>query len=178
MPEEQVIPEKIEPVEEHYSGNNAPYRGTQNHGVPLPKYSYDTYVEENDFDDEEAKNIAYLSEMKAAPPMPVSIINSIDRDQYEIRRFRTYRMYVKNIPVQIAGKNPNRIKIVIQNANAGDTVWIGDSLSVGTSTGFPLGGTKLEMVTTEEVFAFRNSDVAMYYDIIEEYAVRLHDENI
>lgn len=155
--------------QEDWSGGNNPYRGIQDHGVKVDHYKYN---EEYNNDSKpgiiEYENIEHYNE-----PIGVYIVNALPRNR-ERKACRIFRMTVNDNVVMLIGRNEFRTKLIIQNANASDTLWLSHDMSLcRPEYAFPLGGTRLELTTQEPLYGFRNNATQMSYDIIEEYVIEL-----
>lgn len=103
--------QRITPVPESYAGDNHPYRGTENHGVPDTENPHDPSVE---FDNEATHLIVYDEEVPEPEPIPVKVMNQAGGRRVGFRTFRTV-VPIDGTPIQVLGRNDKRRNLTILN---------------------------------------------------------------
>lgn len=119
-------PVAIEPVPEHYAGDNNPYRGIENHGVASDSPWRET---DEDMPDHDGRLVTVFDQDNEEPdPIPVRIVN---RSSVERRAFRVIISYAGGMntgrAIQILGQDDSRTAATIINRNAVGTVFIADA---------------------------------------------------
>lgn len=156
--------EPIPPQMEAAEGDNIPYRGIVDHGVPVAHTFHDFAGYE---DTEEGSDKEYEKE---PDPIPVRIVTAGGR---ELRRARTWQDIVPDTTTvrKIAGRNEARTSIVIYN-NSAALVWVGFTESVTAYTGFPVNNAgTLSLKCENEIFAVGTSGTPQQLCMCEEYSV-------
>ncbi len=140
-------PHAVEPRPEAVVGTNFPYRGMNDHGVPVEHVDPVSFA---GYEDTQAG--VYEPAEEIPDPIPVRVVREFTR---ELRRSRTAQFVVDGtgtssaLVQMIAGRNPARTSISVKNFGA-QTVWIGESESVATFTGYPIAA-GVEKVFNHEV---------------------------
>jgi hypothetical protein len=114
-------PQRLEPIPEHYAGNNHPYRGTEDHGIPDNDKPEDSPGYDGNRD-------AYFElEPTHVDVVPVRIVAG-NESQSRIK-FRTHVMQltVGDQPRILLNRNDKRTKAYIKSISAGT----GDLLILG-----------------------------------------------
>jgi len=171
-------PDRLAPVPEHYEGTTLPYRGTETHGVPIPKDAeYDT--REFEFKQDETK-VAYLANPDDSidEPIPVRLVQG--ESKRERLDWRPLRYRVTDRGQQIVGRHDKRrslrIKVHFQTDGVDSKpVYLGPDSGVSPYTSFQLdrGETTDALYTTEEVWAICNPGESVEISIMYEYGVEL-----
>lgn len=142
-------PEPIPPVPEHYEGQNNPYRGIEDHGVPPtstpnpPGAMQDTKV-----------GVNYLPPERVMHPVPVEIVNRFGR---EFRRHRVHKMSVNGArTVQFLGRNEARTSVVISNPDAALSLFVGITMDMNPAlNGYELKpGKEITLTSDDAVYVF------------------------
>lgn len=165
-------PKRLPPVMEKYAGKNLPWRGTQDHGVPIADHTPGDVLEsEHPWVDEKA-DIDYLPPENEPVPILVRVVNEHAR---ELKDWRVGRSSVSTQAVQIVGKNMARKGLRIRNLDAANAVYIGPDSSVSTYTGYkiPAGTEPMPFVTTEEVWATTGDATVVEIGLLYEFSVEL-----
>lgn len=156
FPEPAGNTEEVQPIPERSYAPVFPYRGVEQHGVP---------VENQPWIPQDANEATWdgAPEYQETPvpiePIPVVIVNE---NQREIRSWRAYTASVrKNESVLIVGQNPRMTRVLIKVvavSNDDRIVSVSHEGNVNLMNGFPiLPGETLEISTEEEVYAILNS---------------------
>lgn len=160
-------PHAVDPRPEAYTGENIPYRGTETHGVPIT-------VGPDGFDGYEDMHSGEYEPQEPEPdPVAVRIVTQGGR---ELRRFRTGTEILDStaapIVRMIAGRNPARTQITIKNTGAG-IVYIGESESVASYTGFAIAAGALQALNAEDaIYAVAAAGTTGTLSLLEEFTVR------
>jgi len=169
-------PEKVKPVPEHYEGVNFPYRGTEKHGVEVPKDAhYDTREFQYDEDEDE---IDYLPEEPEPDPIPVKVVTDTARERLD---WRAIRFRVTDVPQQILGRHDRRKAVRIKNHGLlnGEPnttpVYIGNDPGLRPYTGFEIAPDEVlyPFLSTEDVWAVAPAGKQTELSIMIEFAVEL-----
>ena len=152
----------LTPVPDTIAGNNLPYRGNVDHGVPGPD------VESTD----EAhyhmgRPVEYEDEPKPIDAVPVRIVGQSSR---EIRRFHVGNHIIDNTQVrQIAPRGESRLSVKIANLSADQTIFIGPDATISAyAGGYPIGpGKDISLVSTEPIYAVGTATPANVAVLIE-----------
>lgn len=139
-----VADEAIEPVAEHYAGENIPYRGTEQHGIkPGPAYS--------DHRDEIRKSVDVEAVEHPHPPTPV-LVKVVKEDGGESVDWRVITALASAVPTQLLNRMRKRTTAHILNYGS-VTVLIGRSPAMNSLNSYPIpaGGT-LDIKHTEDVW--------------------------
>lgn len=167
--EPQDRPEPIPPTPEQYAGENNPYRGIQDHGVPAtnipnpPGTMADTKA-----------GVNYLPPERVMDPVPVEIVNQFGK---EFRRHRVHRASVNNERgLQFIGRNDARTSILIRNVDAANSVWLYhapiDPVN-GPNVGFELAfGQDITYYSQDEIYAVGDQATFVTLVAIEHYSVQ------
>lgn len=158
--------EPLNPIPERSFAPVFPYRGTQQHGVPVENQPWIPH-------DAEAQSwegeVVYDPEYVPIQPIPVVIVNE---SQEEIRSWRAVTHSVRlDGAALVVGQNPRMTRVRLRNTAAADSdlvVWIGHESNVGNLSGWPVyPGEMLELLTEEEVYAIvdRNAQDGTYADL-------------
>jgi hypothetical protein len=137
-----------------------PYRGTQDHGVPVDNQNW---IPEDADEASWQGETTYDVPVEPIAPIPVEIVNS---GQNEIRAWRAVHFNVGKVaPVLIIGQNVRMTKVTIRHAGtaADDGVlWFGhDSNVTPNLSGWPLFARELvEINTAEEIYAVMGAGTA------------------
>lgn len=155
----------MQPIGETVAGENLPYRGTVDHGVPYT--GVDPIDESRMWADSDKTD--YETEEKVADPIPVRVVNQGSR---EIKTFSSALYEIPAgptslDPVQICGRDEKRTQITIYHRGS-ETLWVAssrDDFATNSQGGpayraFPLAAEgKLTLSTTEPVWISGNEDV-------------------
>lgn len=165
-------PDRVEPVPEHYEGENYPYRGTQTHGVnPTPGVDADAYYGIGMWDDGEHETIKTLPEEKVVEPVPVMVVQREGRERLD---WRAGRFLVQSIPQEVAGRLETRRSLRLKNASEDKIIYIGPDSGLKPMTGYPLGpGEDVHIFSTENVFAVTDGTDIAELGILTEYAIQI-----
>ncbi len=160
-------PHAVEPLPEAYVGDNNPYRGVVDHGVPVSG-SPDGFHGYAD-----TISGVYEPERDEPDPIPVRVVNVAGR---ELRRFRTGQEILDSttglVARMLAGRNLARVDISIKNTGA-QTMWIGENESVALYTGYPLAAGAEKVFTHQDaIFAVAASGQTTTVAILEQFTVR------
>lgn len=148
--------EPLHPIPERSFAPVFPYRGTEQHGVPVDPVPWiprdadaQSWEGEETFDPEEVP----------IEPIPVIVVNESER---ELRSWRALQMPVRtNAAALIVGQNTRMTRVRIRNmAAAGDDtiLWIGHTSNVSRLYGWPVyPGESIEIDTEEEVYGTLDS---------------------
>ena len=101
--------EPVQPVPEHYAGDNNPYRGIEPHGV---KPTFRPGDPEMEYDNGEASRLAHYVEAEPEPePIPVRIVS----DKGSVTAMRSFRVQLPQdgTPVRILGEMRERKNAMI-----------------------------------------------------------------
>lgn len=159
--------DKVRPNTEHYAGVNNPYRGTQDHGVPVK----DTSHQIPDFNDPEL--VEYEDEVTEHEPIPVRIVSESAR---EIRQWRQTQEYPRENPQRVVGEWDKRTSLKITNLGP-DVVYISPDSNVSLMSGYPIPvGKEISMVTTDDVWAVAigENDNTATLAILMEYTTKAY----
>lgn len=165
----------IAPIPEHYSGDNNPYRGTEDHGVP-PTVD-DAPIDSPELDYIHMQDFDYPAEKHKQDPVPVYVVND---SPIEEKRIVVTQNPVGDIrPVRIAGQDRNRIRVRI--LVDGSPIYFNNDANVSVQTGALLvanAGTYQEIITTEEIWAIcGTATTAVVYVINERWTDNRTIEN-
>lgn len=142
--------EPLQPVPERAFAPVFPYRGIEQHGVPVDAKPWiPTDADAQSWEGEEVYDPEYVP----IQPIPVVVVNDNER---EVRSWRTAVHSVTNRPAMIVGQNERMMRVRLRNmASAADMrVWISHESSVGPLNGWPLNANDvLEINTEEEIYA-------------------------
>lgn len=176
--------QQVTPVAETYAGNNHPYRGIEDHGVPDTVDPHDPHME---FDNEASHLIVYDETVPEPEPIPVRVVNQAGGRRIGFRTFRTV-VPIDGTPIQILGRNDKRRNLTILN-NGDRSVAIapkpGDLVTKPSGTapaGNPGGGGNgyviyagntitFAMQTTEEIWACKSADTNAAALAVEELVI-------
>jgi len=174
-------PDRVAPLPEHYEGTNVPYRGTQNHGVEIPKDAeYET--REFEFKQDETKPV-YLPDPDndIAEPIPVRIVQG--ESKRERLDWRAVRFIVQDVPQQILGRHEKRRNVVIRvhdvksdgTTENSDPIYLGNDSGLRPMLGFriPAGAQFDSLRSTEDVWAVAEPGTQVEISIIYEFGVEL-----
>lgn len=170
--------EAIAPVPENYVGDNIPYRGTVNHGVPVDE----PFIDTDELMEEENPEPEYAPPVEEQEPVPVRIVQETDRER---RYWRGNGYTVGTTPICVLSRNDRRrqaeIRNIIGTAGGSTTLHVSHTQEkVGWSMGNPQfdnviigsGGTPLVIHSTEPVWVSSDSDAEpTRVCVIEEFAV-------
>lgn len=159
----------IMPIPERSYAPVFPYRGTEQHGVPVEDQPW--IPQDADAQSWEGE-VAYDPEVEPIQPVPVIIV---ERSEREIRSWRSVVQGVRlNLSTLIVGQNDRMSRVRIRNlVSVDDTdmvIWIGHNANVGPLAGWPVYPQEIvELSTEEEVYAVldpnassaTNADVAI-----------------
>jgi len=107
-----------------------PYRGQEQHGVAMDQAPYSLGADILDYQATE-----YVEPTPLDDPIPVRIVG---QDSREIRSFAATQTIADGIVRIVAGDNERRRKVTIRNMDTAKRVYIGNDLTLGISTGYPL----------------------------------------
>lgn len=157
----------LNPIPERAFAPVFPYRGMQQHGVPVDAQPWIPQ-------DAEAQSwegeVVYDPEHIPLQPIPVVIVNESEE---EIRSWRAVTHSVRMTGASlVVGQNPRMTRVRLRNtSDATDTdmiVWVGHESNVGRLSGWPIyPGEQLEICAEEEVYAILdpNASTADYADL-------------
>lgn len=160
------------PLEEHYAGYNAPYRGSNTHGVD-PSY-FGTDVPDDQWEGGVVE-LAEPSEPEPAPT-PVRIVNEASS---EISDWRSGQSSVGLDRVRIVGANPKRTSVKIKNNSTNKAIYVGRN-TVTSYSGYPVApaGGEFTLNSTEDIWAIAvaledttNNPISVA--IVEEFTVEV-----
>lgn len=110
-------PEPVAPIPESVKGDNNPYRGLEDHGVPSNNHPSPPGAWADNHE-----GFTYVKAPLEQDPIPVRIVNEHGN---EYREFRIHRMSIDNTHgVMFVGRNDARTSIEIQNRDAVNSVFI------------------------------------------------------
>lgn len=157
----------VTPIAERYAGENLPYRGIENHGVPVFDKPGPLDADELDYEKEEAFD--YPSDPQGDQrPVPVYVVNNSPVEQ---KRWIPSQSPVADIEaVRLAGQDRRRTKLRLKVLATTDSVFIGNQPNVSSSTGVIIEGTDgwIDLVTTDEVWAICASGDSTTVHVIAE----------
>lgn len=163
-------PHAQRPREESWVGDNNPYRGTNDHGVPS------SHPEEMELPDwEDTTSGVYEPEKEPVAPIPVTVVRTFAR---ELRRFNTRQAVIPaaGVVVNLVGRNTARSRVTIKStAVAPATVWIGNDESIAAGlNAFPLSVAEKIIDTEDPVYACQDlaSATPLTVYILEEFVVQ------
>lgn len=143
----------IKPIPERSYAPVFPYRGTEQHGVPVDNQPWmPVNADEQSWQGAESFDPAF----EPIAPIPVEIVN---RGSREIRSWRAVHFYVGKVtPALVVGQNVRQTKLTLRHAgDPTDTtvIWIGhDTNVIPGLSGWPLFPREsIEINTEEEVYA-------------------------
>ena len=113
----QDRPEPVAPIPESVKGDNNPYRGLEDHGVPSDNKPAPpgTWADNHE-------GFTYVKPPREQDPIPVEIVNEYGS---EYRRYRIHRMSIDNTRgMQFVGRNDARTSILVQNRDAANSIFI------------------------------------------------------
>lgn len=174
-------PDRVQPIPEKYEGVTLPYRGTNDHGVPVAKdVDYDTREFEYHQPDTE---IGYLPDPdKDIPdPIPVRIVQGDSRR--ERLDWRAVRFLVGETAQQILGRHEKRRNVVISVHDVksdGSTentspIYIGNDNGLRPMTGYRIGPGRTfdSLRSTEDVWAVTDPGSQVEISILYEFGVEI-----
>ena len=170
--------EAIAPVPENYVGDNIPYRGVVNHGVPVDE----PFIETDELEEEENPPTEYVPPVDEQDPVPVKIVQETSRERVY---WRANGYTIGTIPICVLSRNDRRKRAEIRNvigiAGGATTLHVAHSQDkVGWTFGNPefdniivgSGGQPIVLYSTEAVWVSSDSDSEpTRISVIEEYAV-------
>lgn len=171
-------PDRVAPVPEHYEGSNIPYRGTETHGVPIPKDAeYDS--REFEFKQDETKP-GYLPDPDDAihDPIPVRLVQGDSkRERLDWRALR-YRVTDQGARILNRHEKRKNVRIKVHFQTDGldsKPVYLGNDSMVAPYTGFQLdrGETLFPFDSTEDVWAICNPGESVEISIMYTFGVEL-----
>lgn len=165
----------LQPIPEKTYAPVFPYRGMEQHGVPVPAKPWIPQdANEQSWEGEEV----FEPESVPLEPVPVYIVRESAR---EIRSWRSLCLPVPKSPVLLVGQNERMNRVRIRNIGLAtdDTVaWIGHTPNMAARlSGYPIyPGESVDICTEEEVYALcdptaTDADVAQLAVIIEHAVV-------
>lgn len=148
--------EPINPIPERSFAPVFPYRGTQQHGVPVDPVPW--IPRDADAQSWEGETV-FDPEIVPIEPIPVIVVNET---QSEIRSWRAVQMPVRtNAATLIVGQNTRMTRVRIRNMSASDSdtiLWVGHESNVSRLYGWPVyPGEVLEIDTEEEIYGTLDS---------------------
>lgn len=164
----------LDPTPEHIKGTVYPYRGTEDHGVPMPHgtdLTSDTdryYVDESDLPHPD-----YMSEPVEHPPVNVRVVNESPRER---RDWRPFRFLATDQPQRLIGRSDNRTGLRIQNLDAANPVYITQDSGVSPIIGYVIGAGKEinnALETTEDVWIICDAGKTAEISGIQEFTVQV-----
>lgn len=164
-------PERVQPVPEQYEGVNFPYRGTQKHGVEVPKDAqYDT--REFEWDESAETPDEYMEPEPEPDPIPVRVVNESARERLD---WRPVRHVVTDQGQRILNRHDRRGPVRIQNMSLGSNVYVGNDAGVQPYTGFRIKADSeiYPFTSTEDVWAIADSGETADICIMYEFSVEL-----
>jgi len=157
--------EPVQPVPDTYGPTVFPYRGSEQHGVPMDVQT--TLQDQWVVDPVDAAEV--LHEAPEHEPIPVRIVTESSR---EIKDWRTGQTVVTGSPSLIAGRNDRRSVVRIKNCSATVAVYVGNTLGVSTISGYPIAANgELAISTSEEVYGISADTTSVYVAVIQEVSV-------
>lgn len=171
-------PDRVAPVPEKYQGTSVPYRGTNDHGVPIDK---EAEFSEREYQIEEDKSKpVYLPAEKEVDPITVRVVQDSARERLD---WRVVRFVVGDVAQQILGRLETRRSVTIRvhevksdGATANSSpIYIGNDNGLRPMTGerVPAGGIVDALRTTEDIWAVTDPGVQVEISIRYEFAVIL-----
>lgn len=169
-------PVAIEPVEEHYAGDNNPYRGIENHGVASVNPWRET---DEDMPDHDGRLVTvYETDDDTPDPIPVVVVNESSRERRAFRTVVSYAGGTDNGRARmLIGQDVSRSQATIRNKSVGAVIWINDTPETANAlSGFPIeqGGTYVTY-SQEAIYATVDQASDMSVPIAIEYRVSLDD---
>lgn len=156
--------QKHEPVIEQFAGENNPYRGTNDHGVPVKVNP----PEMPDWDNPEI--VEYEAEERLPEPVPVRIVSESAK---ELRKWRHTNEFVDSTQRRIVGAWDKRTTLKIANQGPA-TVFIAPDSNVSAMNGYPLAaGKDISLTTTDDVWAIvvDDTETDAHVAVLMEYTV-------
>lgn len=154
-------------------GHNIPYRGIEDHGVPISK---SINLDPDDSYWDESGESVVLNEVESLPdPIPVRIVHEGTR---EIRRFRIINTYVGLSSGILLNHDSSRISAKIKHLGAGGSadIWLSHE-DVNSANYYPIAQTDLMPTTipgSQAIFARAASGIAdIPVSIIVEFATSI-----
>jgi hypothetical protein len=153
FPDPNGAVEYIRPIPERSYAPVFPYRGVQQHGVPIENDPWiPATADEQSWQGEENFDPAVVP----IAPIPVEIVNSSGD---EIRSWRSVHFFIgKTSPVLVVGQNKRMNRILLRHAgpaNDDGVIWIGHESSIMPDlSGYPLFAREtVELYGGEEIYA-------------------------
>lgn len=164
---------EIDPVPEHVAGVVLPYRGTEDHGVAMPKGT--DLTGENDvyyLDESELPVEHYLSHETEHPPINVRVVNEA---VCERRDWRPFRLLATDQPQRLIGRLETRTGLRIQNLDAANPIYISTDSGVSPIFGYKItAGREIgnPLSTTEDVWVICDPGLTAEISGISEFTVQ------
>lgn len=153
----------IVPLEEKSTGVNFPYRGSEQHGVPVD-WSPDKSPEEW-----EGGIVRFREPEPETEPVAVRIVETSSQ---ELRKFRVAQHIVGASPTLVAGRFNKRTRCTIRNMDADTVAYISSASAVSTWTGYPINfGADLDISADDEVWAISADGSNVSLAVLIEYIV-------
>lgn len=171
-------PDRVAPVPEHYEGENVPYRGTQTHGVAIPK---DAEYESREFEfKQDDTKIAYLPDPDDSIEDPIAVRIVQGDSRRERLDWRPARYRVTDQGQRILNRHEKRrdvrIKVHFQTDGVDSKpVYLGNDAGVQPYTGYQLdrGETLTPFNSTEDVWAICNPGESVEVSIMYTFGVEI-----
>lgn len=170
-------PVAIEPVEEHYAGDNNPYRGIENHGVASDNQWRET---DEDMPDHDGRLVTvYETDEDTPDPIPVVVVNESSRERRAFRNVTGYAGGTDNggRARMLLGQDSSRSQATIRNKSLGAVIWINDTPETATPmSGYPIEqGAAYVTYSQEAIYATVDTAADLLVPVAIEYRVSLDD---
>lgn len=140
------------PRTETVHGQNLPYRGIVDHGVPGSEPDPDD--EAHHFDN--ARPVVYDESLAEKAPDPIPVVVVRGKQKREVRAFGVAQIPLAQggAPYQLVGRDIRRTNVIIRNPTGSPgPIWIGPDNGVSAVSGYPLAaGEERNLGTTEPVY--------------------------
>lgn len=158
--------EPITPLPEHYKGDNHPYRGIEDHGVPSTVEDAPVDSPALNYEDETAFD--YPAETHTQEPVPVYVVNDSPIEEKDLV---PGQFTIGSTPVRIMVQDRRRMRVHLMSRLK--NVYIGNTESVSSNTGALIDFNVLtyqQFVTTNHLWAVcAAGDTATLYAMAERY---------
>lgn len=159
--------EPIEPIPETVRTRNIPYRGSQDHGVPIENQ----FPEMPDWD-ETGEAPEFVEEDEQPDPIPVRIVGGDAPKEFVDWRVGT--SYVGQVGQPLIPRNDSRLWVRVKNLGS-DDIYFGPGSNVNSVAGYTLspGETSPDLRTTRDIWFKTDSATLQAIAYIFEYRVEI-----